>query len=497
MSRLSIPVKILLTAGLTYLAGLLLTTWAAVEFHWDVDSYYYGLRIGDLIYAGQIFAGVFAFVLASYLSFDRPLSKLRRAMNKAGEGDFLIRTAIGGESEVSALSKSFNRLLAKFTDLSAQKIQTDYDLFAAQEELRLKQVIETTNKNLENLVRDLSILYEVGQNINETIEVHTLYERIAEVLKRELELENFSLMVWDEKRQVLQVKAAFGFDEPDPILQMTLQGGEGIAGEVLKSGQMIYVPDALREPRFVRKGELQIDGSQLCVPLKYKGKTVGVINFGRAQPNGFSSHDIKMLTLVANQVALALANAKLYTQTRELSLTDELTGVYNRRHFGQMTQLEWKRAVRFHRPLSLLMADADHFKQYNDTYGHLKGDQVLKGIGQLLLGNLREVDTVARFGGEEFVVLLPDTDKKGALAVAEKLRQLVEKNIPNVTVSIGVSSYPDDVVAVEDLIDHADIALYEAKDKGRNRVLVYDGPKSATTEGEVQKPIDPKSRAVH
>jgi len=182
---------------------------------------------------------------------------------------------------------------------------------------------------------------------------------------------------------------------------------------------------------------------------------------------------------VAGQVAQALANARLYTRTRELSVRDELTGINNRRHFQQMLQMEWKRAVRFRRQLSLIMLDVDHFKEYNDTFGHLQGDSVLKHIGVLLKKNLREVDTVARFGGEEFVLLLPDTDKRGAVVVAEKVRAVVAghkflddelKDTRRITISAGVATYPDDVGEMEDLIDQADIALYRAKEKGRNLV---------------------------
>jgi diguanylate cyclase len=127
------------------------------------------------------------------------------------------------------------------------------------------------------------------------------------------------------------------------------------------------------------------------------------------------------------------------------------------------------------------MVDVDHFKKYNDTYGHKEGDRVLKQMGGLLVKTLREVDALARFGGEEFVVLLPDTDRNGALAVGEKLRRIVEseqftltdQNPIPVTISVGVANYPDDVQELEDLIDHTDLALYDAKDQGRNRVVAY------------------------
>jgi diguanylate cyclase (GGDEF)-like protein len=243
------------------------------------------------------------------------------------------------------------------------------------------------------------------------------------------------------------------------------------------------------------KGEKPVEASSfLSIPLLYKEDVMGVINFARRGSSSFSYQDVKMLSLVANQVALAIANARLYTKTRELSVRDELIGINNRRYFQQMLNMEWKRAVRFKRGLSLVMVDVDHFKDYNDTFGHLQGDQALKQIGQLLRRNLREVDTVARFGGEEFVLLLPDTDKRGAIAAAEKVRLLVDghnflteehKETRLITISAGISTYPDDVEEIDDLIDHADIALYRAKENGRNRIECYSLP-----EGDEKTAVD-------
>jgi len=177
---------------------------------------------------------------------------------------------------------------------------------------------------------------------------------------------------------------------------------------------------------------------------------------------------------------VAMENAQLHTKTRELSVRDELTALYNRRHFQEVLQMEWKRATRFKRPLSLLMIDIDHFKIFNDTFGHLTGDKVLKTISKLLIKNLREVDTIARFGGEEFVVLLPDTDVEGAQVVGEKIRRIVEgerlsedRHIMPLTISIGISNFPKDAREMDDLIDHSDVVLYEAKDRGRNQVVTY------------------------
>ncbi len=499
MIRLSLPIKVLLLGGITYL----LAFFAVQEL---------GRRYPFDFFLLPAFCAVLAVAIATYFLFDRPLNKLMQTMTKAAEGDFLIRASAAGSNEVGRLAHNFNEMLKALTDLSARKIQSDHDLIIAQEELKYKKKLEEKNKliaranrQLENLVRDLGLLYEVGQMINQTIELDQLYTLITEVLKKHLKLENFSLMVWDEKKQCLQIRSAFGFSNMGPLKEMTFQAGEGIAGEVLKRGEAIYVKDAGEESRFAKKA-IEIHGSVLAVPLSYKGTTIGVANFGRDRSNAFGTHDIKMLTLAANQIALAIANARLYTQTRELSVTDELTGVFNRRHFSQVLQLEWKRANRFKRDLSLLMVDVDYFKHYNDTYGHLKGDEVLRKLGSLLDENLRDVDTIARFGGEEFVVLLPDTDKRGALAVAEKLRHLVQEKVAGITVSVGVANYPEDVQEIDDLIDHADIALYDAKDQGRNKVTMYHPTPDREIPGR-EEPLKPmegenrekgaKSRLVH
>lgn len=505
--KLSIPIKVIVVGGAVYTALLLLSTGAVRYFGLDLQTIYFGFSLKTLLTFGPIFLGLLGLCLASYFFFERPFTKLAQTITKAAEGDFLIRAPQLGGSEVGGLATKFNQMLVKLTDLSARKIQADYDLIIAQEELKYKKrleekgcLVERANRQLENLVRDLSLLYDIGQTINQTIEIHQLYDLITEVLRKYLKLENFSLMVWDEKRRVLQIKSAFGFENMDPLKEMTFEAGEGIAGEVLKTGKMIYVEDVTENVRFAEK-EIDVRGSVLSVPLAYKGSVIGVVNFGRERPHAFGPHDMKMLTLAANQIALAMANAKLYTQTRELSVTDELTQVFNRRHFGQIMQLEWKRAARFKRELSLLMIDVDYFKRYNDTCGHLKGDEALRKIGKLLNTHLREVDTVARFGGEEFVVLLPDTDKRGALAVAEKLRHLVQEDIPGVTISVGIANHPEDVLEMDDLIDHADIALYQAKDYGRNRVVPYhpavpQEPVLKSSEEGKEKEA-PKTRLVH
>lgn len=372
------------------------------------------------------------------------------------------------------------------------------------------RVIARTHKELESLVKDLAMLYSVGQSVNSTIDQEELFDTICQNLPRQVGIHEFAILLLDPEYQVLRVKAAWGFPHLERIRGMSFSMGEGITGLAAKSGRVVYLRDVRKDKRYLHyRGEHQRTGSFLSVPLHYKGELIGVMNCGRNKVDDFSRNEIKLLQLVANQIALSIANARLYAKTRELSVRDELTGLYNRRHFLHVLQLEWKRASRFHHPLSLLMIDVDHFKKYNDSHGHKEGDRVLKHMGNLLVKTLREVDTLARFGGEEFVVLLPDTDRSGALAVGEKLRRVVESEqfsltdqhqLP-VTISVGMANYPEDVREQEDLIDHADIALYDAKDQGRNRVVAYPSQQKTLIEDVPEesspKPARPSSRTIN
>lgn len=185
------------------------------------------------------------------------------------------------------------------------------------------------------------------------------------------------------------------------------------------------------------------------------------------------------LLFVMIQFALIVILIHLYSKSKELAIKDELTDIYNRRYFQKMLDLEIKRATRYNRELSLLMIDADHFKKFNDRYGHLVGDKMLIRLAKLLKNNLREMDILARYGGEEFVLLLPDTSLPNAVHVGKKIRRLIKENlkmnsqdsqITPITVSIGVSAFPESAETVKELLHAADQALYKAKEKGRDQV---------------------------
>ncbi len=495
----------MLFAGLSYVITWIAGVYLQGSLKVDFSALLFGIPFQYIYWAIQVVVVALAASLASYYFLDRPLNRLMNVMSHAEEGDFLIRAPVLSKDEIGNLSRSFNHMLSRITDLAAHKIQTEHDLIVAQEELKYRKQIEEkskiiarTNRTLEHLVKDLSLIYEIGQEVSSVVDLDKLYENITATLKKFLKISEFAILVYDDAKEVLHVRVASGFLDNEQVMRTTRRTGEGISGMVAETGKRIYVKDTSKENRCIHyRGEHRLDGSSLlCAPLIYKGEILGVINFGRKGINSFSFSDVKMLTLVAGHVALAIANARLYTKTRELSVKDELTQVYNRRHFQHMLQMEWKRSVRFSRDLSVVMIDVDHFKSYNDTFGHLQGDAVLKEIGKILRQNLREVDTVARFGGEEFILLLPDTDKRGAIAVAEKIRLLVEEykftnddweETKHISISAGVASYPDDVQEMEEMIDHADIALYRAKEEGRNRVVCYSLPAKTKTSTKSKK----------
>jgi diguanylate cyclase (GGDEF)-like protein len=178
---------------------------------------------------------------------------------------------------------------------------------------------------------------------------------------------------------------------------------------------------------------------------------------------------------------MVLERIRLYELVQELAITDGLTGIFVRRHFIDRLSEEVDRARYFNTRVSFLMVDIDHFKLCNDKYGHLVGDMVLKEASSIMKKNLREIDIIGRYGGEEFSVILPETLKKDAAMVAERLRSSVEQtkisaydeNI-DVTISIGISTFPDDTDEPNQLIDKADQMLYKAKEQGRNRVVLYE-----------------------
>lgn len=223
------------------------------------------------------------------------------------------------------------------------------------------------------------------------------------------------------------------------------------------------------------KPSFQIEGGRYSFPLQWEGKTVGALNVRDLKRN-----DQEKVMILGHQLALALRRIKLYKEIERLAITDSLTGLHTRRYFLDRFEEELKRATLRKLPLSFLIMDVDRFKNINDEYGHLTGDHVLREIGEIIKQNIREIDIAGRYGGEEFTVALPDTNKEGARFAAERIRAAVEKTVMRAydndirsTISIGTTTYPQDGKTSHELLDRADWALYRAKKMGRNNICTF------------------------
>jgi diguanylate cyclase (GGDEF)-like protein len=250
----------------------------------------------------------------------------------------------------------------------------------------------------------------------------------------------------------------------------------------LRTGHYHLVPmdDHTAECRHVGAGPF----SYFCVPLLSQGHPVGLLHFQKAGPGEIPESAISMANTFVEQVGLSIANLRLREALRHQSIRDPLTGLFNRRYLEEMMNRETRRAVRAEHGLGVLLLDIDHFKQFNDTYGHDAGDAVLRETASFLTKSVRTEDIVCRFGGEEFVAILPMADLKTTQARAERIRSKLKEvtvvhdgqSLGPITVSIGVAALPDHGTIPKELLDTADAALYHAKREGRNRVVVADLP---------------------
>ncbi|MCK4304133.1 MAG: GGDEF domain-containing protein, partial [Candidatus Eisenbacteria sp.] len=218
-------------------------------------------------------------------------------------------------------------------------------------------------------------------------------------------------------------------------------------------------------------------GCFMSVPLIVQGELIGVLNLSHAVPRTFTEDHLRLLALIAGQAAATIQRLLLYDEMQRLAITDDLTNIYNRRHFLERMQGEIDRARRYATSFSLMFIDIDNFKELNDSYGHQVGDRILTELGTILKHWARSSDIVARYGGEEFIVLLPMTDKPRAVNAAERLRTRVQRHTfyrrKKLTVSVGVATFDEDGDTIDQLLGRVDEALYMAKKTGRNRACAF------------------------
>lgn len=323
-------------------------------------------------------------------------------------------------------------------------------------------------------------IYQASVEIGATLDREQLYQAIHHAVNRLIPHTGFAITLLNDQQMVEYVYLVTPSGR-QPAQQWPLT--HGVAGYVLRFGVSLRLSGAqtLPEPALQPAPEIEGDLCQrslLATPLVVGDRIIGALLAWNDQLDAYTMADLSALEILAATVAVALHNALRFAQVQSLAMTDTLTELHNRRHFLYILQHEVERARRYHTPVSVAMVDIDHFKQVNDTYGHLAGDQILREVAQRCRQYLRDVDILARYGGEEFGVILPETPYEAALLAAERLCRtvvalpfLVDGQEISLTLSIGVAtfhpvSHPDP----SSLIADADRALYLAKRRGRNRV---------------------------
>lgn len=349
------------------------------------------------------------------------------------------------------------------------------------------EMLAEANNALNERVLELYTLYNISRTLSMSLQVSELFEMTMNLLNQSLQLDQYCLMLLDDKTGKLAIQASHGLSE-DITGKDEGCVENGVSWKVASTGAPLLIDDISKEENFFYFPDSGIEeGSFLGVPLlKRDGKVIGVLNAHKPQPAAFTEKDVRLFKGVAEQVAVAIENAITFQMTREMVHRDELTGLYNRRYFFERLEREVYRATRYNHNLSLLMVDIDHFKHFNDTFGHLRGDKALARLGKILEESLRKADILARYGGEEFLVMLPETCKDSAALVGEKLREQVAEvnfnedapNLPRAgfTITVGVACMPDDTTDGLQLLDLADKALYFGKAKGRNQVCTQVPP---------------------
>lgn len=423
---------------------------------------------GAGVAAGVAFSGRYA-LISDRESYRGPFIEVRKETQSELTVPIRLRDRVIGVLSVdsdqkNAFSEEDVQLLEQFANQIAVAIHN-------------AQLFET----LESELSTRTALVKVGTAINSVRDLKSLLQTILEILAHTFKFNNAAILLTNEDETELVLQAQHGEFPDMGVGKFRVRiGEEGVTGLAAHSGKTLNIGDVRKFPSYVRG--LPDARSELAIPLKRGNKVIGVLNLESTTVNAYSERDVATLEMFATQIAVAIDNVRLHEQTVRLAVTDGLTALYNHRHFQERLRAEFKRARRLRHPLSLIMLDIDHFKHYNDTHGHQKGDFVLAEVAKILRGAARaEVDLVARYGGEEFCLLLPETGKDGALKTAERIRRRVQRAafpgkeqqpLGRLTVSLGVATMtPRDTVTPEKLLARADAALYKAKHAGRNRVV--------------------------
>ena len=338
------------------------------------------------------------------------------------------------------------------------------------EKQQAEEKIKRHSIELQRTNAELKALYEVSLALCRTIDIEPL---LSEVLRTLTELEIFqferkgTVFLVDEDR--LRIVANIGLPKAHLEPCKNLRSGECLCGLAAATGEIIVSGNSLEDSRHVLNRLDLAPHGHVVLPLKTANMVVGVLCIFTRSGSEVNGRLLTLLSSLGNQIGIAANNARLYADAKSDALQDHLTGLSNRRSLQMQMEKCVEAAKRYGEELSVIMLDIDHFKQYNDIHGHLEGDRLLVRLAGILSFEMRNSDYIFRYGGEEFLVILPETDSEMARNAAERLRKAVEVEL-EVTISLGIASFQEGLQEGSSLIRCADAALYLAKRNGRNRV---------------------------